>query len=259
MEQFVKHYPGGYEELPSENTPVTAGVLDDIEQCLVDASGEIITSSAAITKLDNVTKYLTATATTNGDFKVNITNTLASGFIINVSFPAATNGASNARLSIDNGTNYKNIKDSDGNQLLASDVQNKKQLVYYDGTNMIIYVSNTLAGTSKTTPLSQYQGKLLYDLIVAIQNSMYMTGVGIPNNDCDNALSDGCYSYGDTTAHRPTGTNYGTIFVMVSSGLTGNNTNNWVNQIGMSTGDTVHFRQKINAGAWTAWKTFTKS
>lgn len=48
MEQFVKHYPGGYEELPSENTPVTAGVLDDIEQCLFDASGEIITNETQI-------------------------------------------------------------------------------------------------------------------------------------------------------------------------------------------------------------------
>ena len=85
-----------------------------------------------------------------------------------------------------------------------------------------------------------------------INNKMYKTGIFAPNNDLDNAISDGCYSWDIETLHRPT-SNYGTIFTMVSTGISGNNQNNWVNQLAMDTARQIWFRQKINASAWTSW------
>ena len=131
MELYVKNYPAGYEDLPSENTPVTSDVMDKIEQGIYDASANNI-------KLDNVTKYITATAGSNGDFKVNVTNTLATGMIINITVPAATNGASNARFSVDNGVNYKNFKNVLGTQLIASVIASKNITAYYNGTDFIV-------------------------------------------------------------------------------------------------------------------------
>ncbi len=131
---------------------------------------------------------------------------------------------------------------------------------------IVAKVIDNFLSTSATDALSAGKGKELYDLINSltsrvtnIENSMYKTGVACPDNNANNALSDGCYYYVDTTTNRPTGTSYGTIFTMVSASLTGNNTDNWVNQIGMSTGNTMHFRQKVNAGPWTAWQTISKS
>jgi len=88
---------------------------------------------------------------------------------------------------------------------------------------------------------------------------MYKTGIAVPNNNCNDALSDGCYYYGTDSANAPIVGGYGTIFTMVSVGLTGNNTNNWVQQLGMTTGNVLKFRQKINNNAWTTWQTITKS
>lgn len=85
-----------------------------------------------------------------------------------------------------------------------------------------------------------------------INNKMYKTGGSAPNNDLNDALYDGCYSWDINTSHRPT-SNYGTVFTMVSVGISGNNQNNWVNQLGMDTGKNIWFRQKINNSDWTTW------
>jgi len=78
--------------------------------------------------------FLTATAGANGDFNVTIPNgaNVATNDIVQISFPAATNGASVARLSINNGTTYKNIAVK--TNLLANMVENKKIRFVYNGT-----------------------------------------------------------------------------------------------------------------------------
>jgi len=98
----------------------------------------IFNNDAAITNLDNVTKYITATAGSNGDFKINISNILATNMILYVNFPAATTNTANARISIDDGTTYKNIKFFDSTQTIASEVESKKKTLYYDGTDFIL-------------------------------------------------------------------------------------------------------------------------
>lgn len=82
--------------------------------------------------VNEIGKYNTATAGTNGDFNATLKGTLSSGDIVRISFPTATVPTSNARLSIDGGTTYKNV--FFGIQLLASEIENTNQTVYYDGT-----------------------------------------------------------------------------------------------------------------------------
>ena len=73
-------------------------------------------------------------------------------------------------------------------------------------------------------------------------------------SDCNNMLTNGCYFWIPNTSNRPP-ENYGTIFTTVSFELTGNNRDNWVNQIAFGTNGKIYFRQKINADAWTHWVT----
>jgi hypothetical protein len=82
-------------------------------------------------------RYLLATAGANGDFYVTIPNgvNLAVNDVVHISFPAATNGASAARLSIDGGTTWKTINTLAG--LIASTVASKKISLCYDGTNWV--------------------------------------------------------------------------------------------------------------------------
>ena len=80
-------------------------------------------------------KFITATAGSNGDFYITLLGTLATNDIVYISFPSATNGASNARLSVDGGTTYKNIKLY--SILLASGVASKKLSFVYDGTDFV--------------------------------------------------------------------------------------------------------------------------
>lgn len=79
--------------------------------------------------------YITATAGSNGDFYVSIPLALATNNIVKISFPTATNGASNARLSVDGGTTYKDIKLS--TIRIASEVQSRQLSFRYDGTDFV--------------------------------------------------------------------------------------------------------------------------
>jgi hypothetical protein len=88
--------------------------------------------------LGNVTKYIVATATTNGDFKINITNTLATNMKLLINFPAATNGASNGRISTDDGANYKDILDFAGANAVATNVQSSTRQLIYNGTAWVL-------------------------------------------------------------------------------------------------------------------------
>lgn len=114
-----------WENSPSTDTPINIDNLNIMD--------------AGIAELDTVTKYLTATAGSNGDFKVSIPNTLETGMILNITFPTATVGTANARLSINNGTTYINIKLLRGsNNIPASLIQNNKHTLWYNGTQWIV-------------------------------------------------------------------------------------------------------------------------
>ena len=89
---------------------------------------------SAITQVA-VDKYITAVAGSNGDFYVTTPIALATNQIVYIAFPSATNGASNARLSVDGGTTYKNIKLS--TIRIASEVASRKLSLTYDGTDFV--------------------------------------------------------------------------------------------------------------------------
>jgi hypothetical protein len=101
------------------------------------ANDPATTTPISADNLSRLEKYTTATAGANGDFYVNypVGASLATNDIVYISFPAATNGASNARLSVNNGTTYKNIKLS--TIRIASEVASRKLSFVYDGTDFV--------------------------------------------------------------------------------------------------------------------------
>lgn len=102
-----------WKDYPDTSTPIKAEDLNNIEDRLSDEE-----------------YYVTATAGSNGDFRVTLSNTtLTTNRVVKIAFPTATNPASNARLSIDGGTTYKNI-----NSKIGSNVQNKCLNLKYNGT-----------------------------------------------------------------------------------------------------------------------------
>jgi len=73
-------------------------------------------------------RFTIATSAVNGDFSCTIQNggALATNDIVRIAFGAATNSASNARLSINGGTNYYNIKTKAGAFVPASQVESRR-------------------------------------------------------------------------------------------------------------------------------------
>src|SRR5690554_2054406 len=104
-------------------------------------------------------RYLQATAGANGDFYVNIDGAdgLANGDTLKISFPTATNGTSNARLSIDGGSNYNFIAINE-NIEKAESVENDKLELVYDAENWQIikatldYIVVSVNSSSFTLP-----------------------------------------------------------------------------------------------------------
>lgn len=105
--------------------------------------------------VNEIGKYNTATAGTNGDFYVTLKGTLSSGDIVRISFPAATNPASNARLSIDGGTTYANIRNKVLWQLRGAGVENLQGVFVFDGTNWIVEQIEDIVLTVNIAPNSQ--------------------------------------------------------------------------------------------------------
>lgn len=138
MELYEKIHPEGWKDYPDTATPIEGDNLTHIEEGIYE-------NSVNIKKVNNVTKYITATAGADGDFWIDIENDLVAGMVLNVSFPVATNPASNARLSIDGGTNYYNIKNKYSIQLVGLDITNKAISLYYNGTEFI-YKGNDNVG-----------------------------------------------------------------------------------------------------------------
>lgn len=126
MELYEKIHPEGWKNYPDTTTPIEGDNLTHIEEGIYE-------NSVNIKKVNNVTKYLTATAGANGDFWIDIENDLVAGMVLYISFPTATNPASNARLSIDGGVTYINVRMGSVN-VIAEELQNRRLEMVYDGT-----------------------------------------------------------------------------------------------------------------------------
>lgn len=114
----MSYIPKNWNDLPIEDTPITADDLDHIEN--------------GIKEISNVTEYLNGILELNADTYVNISNQLISGMIIHIKFPTIVS-TSNATLSLDNGTTKKSIKCS-GVDVIGTDVSGKNLDLSYDGT-----------------------------------------------------------------------------------------------------------------------------
>lgn len=134
MELYEKIHPEGWKDYPDTTTPIEGDKLTHIEEGIYE-------NSVNIKKVNNVTKYITATAGADGDFWIDIENDLVAGMVLYISFPTATNPASNARLSIDGGSNYNFIAINE-NIKKAESVENNKLELVYDGENWQIILSS---------------------------------------------------------------------------------------------------------------------
>lgn len=157
--------------------------------------------------VNEIGKYNTATAGTNGDFKVTLKGTLSTNDIVYISFPSATNGSSNARLSIDNGTTYKNIKDLNNNQILASQTQSLYLTLRYNGTDFITDLSDIKIGGNIIATNEFVDGKRVYckkiNTGTVPNNSTRTTSTGLTNI---NIVKTGWFIYdstGNTVVNLP--------------------------------------------------------
>ncbi len=90
-------------------------------------------------------------------------------------------------------------------------------------------------------------------------NAAVLTSGGL-SDDLDTNLRAGMHGWRDSTDNRPSGSSYGQLLSIVSSGNTHNDDNNWITQLAFGTGlNAAYFRGKTNDGNWGAWKTFLHS
>lgn len=71
--------------------------------------------------------------------------------------------------------------------------------------------------------------------------------------DFNTTTDSGIYYWADDAANKP-GTNYGVLLVNKFDGGDSASTL-WINQIAYGTNGKIYFRQNINSGGWTDWKT----
>lgn len=72
-------------------------------------------------------------------------------------------------------------------------------------------------------------------------------------SDLNTTTDSGIYYWADDAANKP-GTNYGVLLVNKFDGGDSASTL-WINQIAYGTNGKIYFRQNINSGGWTDWKT----
>src|SRR5574344_1482698 len=137
IKKIWKDYPNTTTQIKAEDLNNIENGIDDVYSRLVTAESDIDTAETNITNLQNVTKYITATTGSNGDFNIDLGIIPYTGMIIYVRFPTPTNSSSNARLSINNGTTYYPIYYA-GVQIIASDCTGKYVKMYLNGTNFEI-------------------------------------------------------------------------------------------------------------------------
>jgi hypothetical protein len=116
-------------------------------------------STVSIMSADNLSRaerYLTATAGANGDYYLTIPNgaSVTTNDLIHVRFPVATNAASDARISIDGGTTYVNVKTSIN--IPASAIQNARFSFVYDSVSAAWIPIEPVRWTSGDWVISHY-------------------------------------------------------------------------------------------------------
>lgn len=135
-----------WKDYPDTSTPITADDLNNIEEGIENVD----------TRLSDEEYYVTATAGSNGDFHVTLSNTtLTTNRVVKIAFPTATNPASNARLSIDGGTTYYNLTNNNLNQLKGAGVENLKGVLVFDGSNWRIEKIGDINLTVNIAPNTQ--------------------------------------------------------------------------------------------------------
>ena len=92
-------------------------------------------------------KYLVATASSNGDFSLTISGTLSTNNIVCIKFPSATDNTKDARLSLDGGTTYKNIKYC-GDQIIALLIENEYVEFAYNGIDFQLMTKPHIESTT---------------------------------------------------------------------------------------------------------------
>jgi hypothetical protein len=188
MELYEKIHPEGWKNYPDTTTPIEGDNLTHIEEGIYENSVNIYENSVNIyensvniyensvniKKVNNVTKYITATAGADGDFWIDIENDLVAGMVLYISFPTATNPASNARLSIDGGNTYVDVKLLRGFETIpAKLLSNKKVKLIYNGAKWILesrliayFRFNSPALTTGNIPVNINADGGIYDVVV---------------------------------------------------------------------------------------------
>ena len=162
-------------------------------QTNIDANTADIATNTA--ELEPIQKYTTATAVTNGDFQVDLLgiDTLAIGDVVKVSFPSATDNTKDARLSIDGGTNYKNIY-INGIQVKAKSIQGKNLSLRYDGTQFNVDSEELYSTSEVKTNKVWVDGKPLYRKSVYASFGYEMTNtITITNADYLGIITEASY------------------------------------------------------------------
>jgi hypothetical protein len=121
---------------PRTNTPINATNLNVMDSAIYD--------------LDSITRYISPTLVTAADLKITILGTLATGQIIKLIVPSIVS-TSAARLSIDNGTTYKDIVYENAVASIGTDISGKYITMYYNGTNWIVDVGEKVLYDNGTT------------------------------------------------------------------------------------------------------------
>lgn len=85
-----------WKDYPNTDTPLDANNLNTLNEELL--------------KIAEEDKYYQATATDNGDYKIDIDKTFSNGDVIKIMFPTATDNDKQARLSVDDGNTYYNVE-----------------------------------------------------------------------------------------------------------------------------------------------------
>lgn len=88
---------------------------------------------------ENTNYTIVSSGSSAGQLKCLLSGTLETNDIFNIFIPTQSASlTSNAKLSIDNGTTYKNIVYFDGTNVKLGDLSNIQKQLYYDGTNFVL-------------------------------------------------------------------------------------------------------------------------
>lgn len=128
--------PGGWQNLPAEITAIQKAALDYME---LPSELQVPTNPQ------------------DSDFVFDFPWTIFTNKLLPIKFPV-TADVSNARITFDNETTYFLIKDTEGNQLIGTDLSDTAQNGYFDGTDFLIILSGGAVNDTDVTNTSVVGG-----------------------------------------------------------------------------------------------------